>query len=82
MCYAYILKSLKDLTYYYGSTENLPVRIKAHNAGRVKYTKGHRPYKLHYYETFPTRKKAMARERFFKTIEGYKWLRLNEIIDR
>ena len=47
MFYAYILKSLKDQTYYYGSTEDLQDRIKSHNAGKVKYTKGHRPYKLH-----------------------------------
>lgn len=79
MFYAYILKSLKDQTYYYGSTEDLQDRIKSHNAGKVKYTKGRRPYKLHYYETFQTRKEAVARERFFKSIEGYKWLKSNGI---
>jgi hypothetical protein len=24
--------------------------------GKVKYTKGHMPFKIHYYETFSTRK--------------------------
>ena len=80
MFYANILKSLKDQTYYYGSTEYLHDRFKAHNRGKVKYTKGHRPYKLHYYETFSTRKEAIAREKFFKSIEGYNWLKLNGII--
>lgn len=37
--------------YYYGSTENLEKRLKEHNAGRQKYTKGRRPWILHYSET-------------------------------
>ncbi len=80
MYYSYILRSLKDKTFYYGSTENLDARIKAHNAGKVRYTRSHRPYELHYYELFETRKEAMERERFYKSIEGYKWLRTKEVI--
>ncbi len=56
MFYAYILKSLKDGTYYKGSTDNLQKRIKQHNSGKVKYTKGHLPYQLHYFEEFETLK--------------------------
>jgi len=80
MFYTYILKSLKDQTYYYGSTENLEERIKIHNSGKERFTKGHKPYKLHYYETFKTRAEAVARERFFKSIDGYKWLKSKGII--
>jgi len=80
MFYSYILQSLKDLSYYYGSTAKLEERLKTHNAGRVKYTKGHTPYKLHYFESFQTRKAAIARERFYKSIEGYKWLKSKGII--
>ena len=80
MYYTYILKSLKDNTHYYGSTEKIENRVKAHNAGKVKFTKGHIPYKLHYFETFKTRKEAVARERFYKSIDGYKWLKSKEII--
>ena len=80
MFYSYILKSLKDNTYYYGSTGKLEERVDTHNSGKVKYTKGHLPYKLHYYEIFKTRKEAMAREKFFKSIEGYKWLKSKGII--
>ncbi|MEW6508525.1 MAG: GIY-YIG nuclease family protein [Bacteroidota bacterium] len=78
--YAYILISLKDKTHYYGSTANLANRLNEHNSGKVKYTKGHRPYELHYFEEFKTRKEASARERFFKTIDGYNWLKSNGII--
>ncbi|MCJ7555116.1 MAG: GIY-YIG nuclease family protein [Ignavibacteriaceae bacterium] len=80
MYYTYILKSLKDKSYYYGSTSNLENRLKYHNSGKVRYTKGHKPYVLHYFETFTTRKEAVARERFFKSIEGYIWLKEKKII--
>jgi putative endonuclease len=80
MFYVYVLKSLKDSSYYYGSSSDLEERLKAHNGGKSKFTKGHRPYNLHYYETFMTRKEAMERERFFKSREGYKWLKEKGII--
>ncbi len=78
--FAYILKSLSHGTHYYGSTENLEKRLKEHNAGRQKYTKGRRPWVLHYSETFETRQEAMQRERYFKTIEGYNYLKSKGII--
>ena len=77
---AYILKSLKDQTYYYGSTKDITKRLKVHNSGKVRYTKGHKPYVLHYHEIFNTRAEAIGRERFFKSIDGYKWLKSKEII--
>jgi len=80
MFYTYILKSLKDGTYYYGSTNNLGHRIKIHNSGKERYTKGHKPYKIHYYEDYKTRKEAIAREKFFKSIDGYNWLNSEKII--
>jgi putative endonuclease len=78
--YAYILKSLRDGGYYYGSTDDLVERLKNHNSGKVKYTKGHKPYVLHYKESFETRKQSMVRERFFKSIDGYIWLKSQGII--
>jgi len=78
--FVYILKSQKDFTYYYGSTKDISKRLETHNSGKVKYTKGHLPYKLLYFEEFSTRKEAMERERYFKTIDGYNWLKLNKII--
>jgi putative endonuclease len=79
MFYAYILKSKKDYSYYYGSTEKIQKRIKAHNSGKVKYTKGHRLWELHYSEKFNTRSEAVKREKFFKSIDGYLWLKENKI---
>ena len=78
--YTYILQSQSHLTYYYGQCQDLELRLKQHNAGRVRYTKGRKPWKLHYYEVFETRSEAMQREKFFKSIEGYKYLKSEKII--
>ena len=48
--YSYILQSERDGSYYYGHTRDLDARLKAHNQGKVRYTKGHRPWRLHYVE--------------------------------
>lgn len=69
MFFAYILKSLKDGKHYYGSTDDLSYRLEYHNKGKVKSTKSRRPFVLHYNEVFNTRKEAMKRERFFKSID-------------
>ncbi|HZW38124.1 MAG TPA: GIY-YIG nuclease family protein [Ignavibacteriaceae bacterium] len=80
MFFTYIIKSLKDSSYYYGSTSNLENRLKLHNGGKSKYTKSKRPWILHYKEEFETRTEAVKKEMFFKTLEGYIWLKDNEII--
>jgi putative endonuclease len=80
MHYAYILRSLKDGTYYYGSADDIAARLKQHNTGKVRYTKGHLPHELSYREEFATRSEAVVRQRFFKTIADYRWLRAKGII--
>ena len=55
-------------------------RLKNHNSGKVKYTKAHKPWTLHYYEEFETRSEAVKREIFFKSIDGYRWLKSKSII--
>lgn len=80
MYYVYVLKSEKDGKYYYGSTNNIDNRLLKHNKGDVKSTKGRRPFCLHYKEEFTTRSDAFKREQFFKTIDGYNWLKDNNII--
>lgn len=78
--YSYILKSLKDNGYYYGSTSDLDNRLKNHNRGKVRSTKGRRPFVLHFYESHNDKSSAMLRERFYKSIDGYKWLKNSGII--
>lgn len=76
----YILKSEKDGRYYYGSCENIQSRIIRHNKGDVKSTKNRRPLIFHYKEDFNTRSEAFKREQYFKSIDGYNWLKKNQII--
>ena len=60
--YVYILQSLKDESYYIGSTNNLADRVERHNQGRSKYTKPKRPWKLASFEEFLDRPDAVQRE--------------------
>ncbi len=80
MYYAYILKSFKDGSYYKGVTQDIENRLKYHNSGKVFSTRSKRPWALHYFETFHTKKEAIQRERFFKSYQGYFWLKKNRII--
>jgi len=77
---AYVLKSLSKGTHYYGSTENLAKRLKEHNVGKVRSSKGRRPWVVHYFEEFETRSEALTREKFFKSIDGYLYLKEKGII--
>ena len=80
MFWTYILKSLKDGRYYYGHASDLELRLTEHNKGRVKSTKARRPFVIHYFEKFDTKSEAAKREVFFKSINGYIFLKENKII--
>jgi putative endonuclease len=75
----YILKSSKDGGYYYGYTSDLKARLMRHNDGMVRSTKARRPFIVHYFEVFETKTEALKRENFFKSIDGYNWLKENKI---
>ena len=77
--YAYVLRSSKDGRYYYGSTSDLTKRMSNHNSGKVKSTKHRRPLKLIYSEEFDSKTEAIKRENFFKSMDGYIWLKRNNI---
>jgi putative endonuclease len=64
--HVYILQSLKDGSYYIGSTNNLKDRVERHNQGRSGYTKGKMPWKLVYYEEHTDRSNAVRRENEIK----------------
>ncbi len=65
----YILKSLKDNSYYIGITNNLKRRFKEHNKGRVTSTKNKKPFSLYYSEIFESRSSAVKREKYFKSLK-------------
>ena len=80
MFIAYILRSLKDGRFYYGRTESLDKRLQAHNAGKVRSTKSRRPWIVWFYEQFETKREATGRELFYKSFDGYHWLKEKHII--
>jgi putative endonuclease len=80
MYYSYISKSLKDGRYYYGSTEDLEVRLLKHNSGQVKSTKGRVPFVIHFVEEHQNRSLAYRRELFYKSVDGYIYLKEQKII--
>ncbi|MDP3971147.1 MAG: GIY-YIG nuclease family protein [bacterium] len=75
MFYTYVLKSHKDGKLYIGWTNNLQLRIKLHNYGKVKSTKNRRPLNLVYYEACLNKTNAIAREKALKTGFGRSYLK-------
>ncbi|MBI5541468.1 MAG: GIY-YIG nuclease family protein [Bacteroidia bacterium] len=78
--YTYILKSTLNGRHYYGSTCNLENRLKYHNSGKVKSTKAYKPWVIHYLEEYETKTEAIKREFYFKSIDGYNYLKTKGII--
>ncbi|MFN8208977.1 MAG: GIY-YIG nuclease family protein [Bacteroidales bacterium] len=75
MYFVYVLKSEVDGSFYKGYTKNLEVRIKEHNSGKSSYTARKIPWKLVYFEQVDTLTEAIARERYFKTGAGRRFLK-------
>ena len=73
MCYMYILECSNG-QYYVGSTQDLDLRLKQHQAGEgSNFTKKHLPVKLVYYEKFQRIDEAFNREHQVK-----RWNRLKK----
>ena len=68
--YVYVLKSQSYGVLYIGHTNNLDIRLKEHNLGKSRYTKGRMPWDLLYKEEYNTRSEAMKREIFLKSGQG------------
>ena len=71
----YVIRSEIDGRIYIGMSQNLSRRIKEHNKGLTKSTKGYRPWKLMYFEKYPTRMLARSRERYLKSGIGRELLK-------
>ena len=70
MYYVYIIKSLKDNKFYIGQTNNIENRLVKHNKGLVKSTKNRKPFILVFQEEFISRKEAINREIYLKSLKG------------
>lgn len=72
----YILRSRRKLKRYVGSSheDSALVRLRAHNARKVRSTKAHAPWDLIMTEHYNSYTEARKRELFLKTGAGRKWL--------
>jgi putative endonuclease len=75
MFYTYILIGKKDKEFYVGFTNDLKRRFEEHQRGLVSSTAPRRPLELIYYEACLNEADATARERYFKTGFGRRFLR-------
>ena len=62
MFYVYILRSLKNGSFYVGSTQDLTKRVERHNLGGNLYTRKFKPFELVWSEVYNTRAEAVRRE--------------------
>jgi putative endonuclease len=65
--YVYVLQSESDKNFYTGYTNNIRVRIKEHNSGKVLSTKNRLPMNLIYWEGCLNQIVALSREKYLKT---------------
>jgi putative endonuclease len=75
MFYAYILKSVKNNYFYKGHCQDLAKRIIQHNSGMTESIKPNIPFELLYYEEYETEQEAIAREKYFKSSAGRRFLK-------
>ncbi len=71
----YALRSLKDGGLYIGMTCNLARRLKEHNGGYNRSTRGRTPLELLYAEECASRQAARGREKFLKSGKGREMLK-------
>jgi putative endonuclease len=71
----YAIKSSFDGRIYVGFTLDIERRIKEHNHGKTKSTKGFRPWVLIYRESVENRKEARDREKYLKSGCGKEFLK-------
>ena len=70
MNYTYLIKSKIKKWVYIGSTKDLLKRFKEHNNGRIKSTKGLKPFQLIYYEAYLHQQDATTREKYNSLSSG------------
>jgi predicted GIY-YIG superfamily endonuclease len=75
MVEVYAIVSEKNNEIYVGMALSAEKRLKEHNDGKNRYTKGLRPWKIFKIEYFPDWKEARVREKYLKSGIGKELLR-------
>ena len=74
MITVYVIESITDQTRYTGMALDPVIRLREHNGGKNRFTKGHLPWKIIYTEVHPDWGSARIREKYLKSAAGKKWL--------
>ena len=74
MYVVYVIRN-PDGELYKGSTSDLEERLRYHDSGWSKWTKGKGPWKLVYSESFESKQEALKREKFLKSGQGRAFLK-------
>ena len=75
MITVYVIESFRDGTWYTGMAIDTVLRLKEHNAGKNRFTKGHIPWKIIFTEHHDTWVEARIREKYLRTNAGKIWLK-------
>ena len=75
MFYAYVIRSINQDFFYKGHCENPEERLKQHNSGMTESLRPYIPFIIVYQEAFSTREEAIAREKYFKSSAGRRFLK-------
>ncbi|MEQ8424349.1 MAG: GIY-YIG nuclease family protein [Cyclobacteriaceae bacterium] len=70
--WVYVLRSLKDDSFYIGQTNNLGTRLARHNSGTEKYTRTKAPWEIMWSVELESRSEAMRLERKLKNMKSRK----------
>lgn len=74
MATVYAIESLTDKTWYTGKALDAEKRLREHNTGKNRFTKGHMPWQIIFTETQTDWQSARMREKYVKSAAGKKWL--------
>jgi putative endonuclease len=77
MHFVYIIYSKIRNRYYIGSTSDISLRLEKHNTNHLGFTGKTGDWVIKFYESFPTKTEASARE---KQIKSWKSRKLIEIL--
>jgi predicted GIY-YIG superfamily endonuclease len=73
--FIYVIESVSDGIWYIGLSSDPKSRLKQHNAGKSKFTKGHLPWILIYTEKAGDLPEARKMEKYYKTAAGKRRLK-------
>jgi len=75
MYFVYILFSIRFKKTYVGISNDIVRRLEEHNRGYSLYTNRYKPWIVIYKEKCENRIIARAKERYFKSSSGRRWMR-------